>query len=54
MTKEVGMIAHSCGVHSPRHLRRAHARIVAADGRSIPLDELYPDAELGSALATRL
>lgn len=53
MTKEVGMIAHSCGVHSPRHLRRTHARIVAADGRSIPLDELYPDAELGSALAAR-
>jgi len=44
------MIAHSCGVHSPRHLRRKHARIVGADGRSLPLDELYPDAQAGSAL----
>jgi len=39
---EVGLIAHACGVRSPRDLRRHHARVVGADGRSIPLDALYP------------
>ena len=39
---EVGLIAHSCGVRSPRHLRRHHARIVQSDGRSVPLDVLHP------------
>ncbi|MEN1727139.1 MAG: FMN-binding glutamate synthase family protein [Pseudomonadota bacterium] len=43
MTKEVGIIAHSCGVPEPRRLRRFHARVVMADGQSRPLDELYPD-----------
>jgi len=42
LTKEVGMIAHSCGVPEPRRLKRHHCRIVMADGRSVPLDELYP------------
>ncbi len=42
MVYEVGTIAHSCGVRSPRDLRRQHARVVQADGRSIPLDELCP------------
>jgi glutamate synthase domain-containing protein 2 len=40
---EVGIIAHSCGVHEPRQLRRFHCRVVQDSGRSIPLDELYPD-----------
>ena len=53
MSKEVGIIAHSCGAHSPRDLRRRHARIVLADGRSKPLDELYPDAVAGSAIPAR-
>ena len=53
MTKEVGIIAHSCGAHSPRDLRRRHARIVGGDGRSTPLDELYPDAVPGAALQGR-
>lgn len=39
---EVGVIAHSCGVHEPRKLKRRHARIVTATGKSVPLDELYP------------
>ena len=39
---EVGLIAHSCGVRSPRDLRRHHARIVQDDGRSLPLDVLHP------------
>ncbi|MGB5261695.1 MAG: FMN-binding glutamate synthase family protein [Gammaproteobacteria bacterium] len=40
---EVGIIAHSCGVHEPRELKRFHARIVSNNGLSIPLDELHPD-----------
>ncbi|MGI9234532.1 MAG: FMN-binding glutamate synthase family protein [Woeseiaceae bacterium] len=43
MRKEIGTIAHSCGVAEPRQLRRYHCRIVREDGRSIPLNELYPD-----------
>ena len=42
MRKEVGIIAHSCGVDNPRQLKRYHVRLVCADGRSRPLDELYP------------
>jgi glutamate synthase domain-containing protein 2 len=45
MRKEIGIIAHSCGVAEPRGLRRFHCRIVQEDGRSIPLNELYPDVE---------
>jgi glutamate synthase domain-containing protein 2 len=42
LLREVGMIAHSCGVSEPRQLQRRHCRIVGDDGRSVPLDELYP------------
>jgi len=42
MKKEVGMIAHSCGVTEPRRLTRAHCRIVVESGRSVPLDVMYP------------
>jgi glutamate synthase domain-containing protein 2 len=42
---EVGLIAHSCGVREPRLLCRFHARIVVDHGRSISLDELYPDVK---------
>ena len=42
MRKEVGVIAHSCGVPEPRRLKRYHVRLVCPDGRSRPLDELYP------------
>ncbi len=45
MRKEIGIIAHSCGVPEPRRLRRFHCRIVQENGRSIPLNELYPDVE---------
>lgn len=45
MVKEVGIIAHSCGVPSPRRLKRFHARIVTATGQSVPISELYPDVE---------
>ena len=42
---EVGLIAHSCGVREPRLLCRFHARIIIDHGRSISLDELYPDVK---------
>ena len=38
----VGIIAHSCGVRHPRALKRFHVRIVQENGKSTPLDELYP------------
>jgi glutamate synthase domain-containing protein 2 len=44
MHKEIGIIAHSCGVREPRQLKRFHCRVVQDDGRSVPLDEIYPDA----------
>jgi len=37
------IIAHSCGVDHPRALKRFHCRIVQADGKSVPLNELYPN-----------
>lgn len=45
MEHDVGVIAHSCGVASPRQLKRFHARRVTEQGYSIPLDELYPDVQ---------
>jgi len=43
MVKEIGIIAHSCGVNSPRELRRRHARVVQENGLSIGLHELHPE-----------
>lgn len=43
MTKEVGILAHSCGVNTPRELDRRHARIVTQNGLSVALNELHPD-----------
>jgi len=42
---EVGIIAHSCGVESPRKLDRTHCRVVGDDGLSVPLVELFPYPE---------
>lgn len=42
MQKELGTIAHSCGVAEPRLLRRKHARMVQANGMSVGLHELHP------------
>jgi glutamate synthase domain-containing protein 2 len=50
MEKEVGVIAHSCGVHEPRRLKRYHVRIQTDTGKSIPMDELWPYPEPGEAL----
>jgi glutamate synthase domain-containing protein 2 len=50
MKKEVGIIAHSCGVAEPRQLKRHHARIVLDNGRSVSMHELYPEpAQLQAA-----
>lgn len=40
--KELETIAHSVGVSEPRKLSQAHVRLVQPDGKSIPMDELYP------------
>ena len=45
MLKEVGIIAHSCGVHEPRLLRRKHARIATQNGLSVSLEDLQPEPE---------
>jgi glutamate synthase domain-containing protein 2 len=45
MVKEVGIIAHSCGVHEPRLLRRKHARVVTQNGLSVSLEELHPEPQ---------
>ena len=46
MHKELGTIAHSCGVREARRLRRHHCRVVQEDGRSVPLDQLFPEPTL--------
>lgn len=42
LVHEVEVIAHSCGVDEPRKLGRKHVRLVQNNGRSLPLDQLYP------------
>ncbi len=49
LVHEVETIAHSCGVPEPRRLKRHHVRIVQDDGRSVPLNDLYPDPSAPSA-----
>lgn len=44
MHKEIGVIAHSCGVREPRQLTRFHCRVVQSNGQSVPLNELYPQS----------
>ena len=45
MNKELGILAHSCGVSEPRQLKRYHARIRLDNGKSLSLDELYPEPQ---------
>ena len=52
MSREIEIIAHSCGVREPRRLRRHHCRIVTETGRSVPLDELYPNVMPNETRAT--
>ena len=42
LCREVGVIAHSCGVASVRELRREHVRTVMPNGLSAGLIELHP------------
>jgi glutamate synthase domain-containing protein 2 len=53
LVREVGVIAHACGVHDPRDLERKHCRIVTGPGRSAPLSRLHPGVEAGSQVAVR-
>ncbi len=43
MIKEVGIIAHACGVKEPRQLSRSHVRMVFSNSLSKPLNILFPD-----------
>jgi len=44
MHKEIGVLAHACGVSEPRQLKRKHARIVQENGRSMSMEDIYPPA----------
>lgn len=46
IVKEVGIIAHSCGVKNLRALTRSHARIVMGSGDAKGMNELYPESGL--------
>ncbi len=43
LVHEVEVIAHSCGVPEPRRLKRHHVRIIQDGGKSVPMNELYPE-----------
>ncbi len=43
--KEVEMIAHSVGVAEPRLMRRRHVRLMQDNGRSVPMNELFPSVQ---------
>jgi len=43
LTREVGVIAHACGVADPRRLKPKHVRLVTAAGRSVSWAELVKD-----------
>ncbi|MBO9475907.1 FMN-binding glutamate synthase family protein [Shimia sp. R11_0] len=45
LVKEVEVISHSVGVSEPRKLRRRHVRLVQANGRSVPMNEVFPRPE---------
>jgi hypothetical protein len=47
MNKEIDMIAHACGCHHARELKREHVRIVQSANQSIALNMLYPYPEPG-------
>ncbi len=43
-----GLIAHACGAHHARALKGKHVRIVQPNGRSIAMDELFPEQDFES------
>jgi glutamate synthase domain-containing protein 2 len=48
ISKEIDMIAHSCGCRHARELRREHVRIIQGPGQSVALNILYPYPVSGS------
>ena len=42
---DVEVIAHSCGAEDPRGLSRDHMRVVQANGRTITMQELWPQSD---------
>jgi len=44
----VGLIAHACGAKHARALERRHVRLVQADGKSRPFNEIYPPVKLAA------
>lgn len=46
MIHDVQVISHSCAVSRPRLMGRKHVRIVQNNGRSIPMDVLYPRPDI--------
>lgn len=46
INKELGTIAHSCGVKEPRQLNRSHVRMVFSNSLSKPLDVIFPDKKV--------
>jgi glutamate synthase domain-containing protein 2 len=53
MSKEIDMIAHSCGCRHARELKREHVRIVQTANQSIALNMLYPYPIVGSRAASK-
>ena len=51
--KEVGMIAHSCGVREPRELKRFHAQLINDRGVPEAMHEIYPEPEAREPEARR-
>ncbi|NND67428.1 MAG: FMN-binding glutamate synthase family protein [Halioglobus sp.] len=43
MVYEVGIIAHSCGVQSPRDLGRKHVHVISGEGSPVPMLDAFPD-----------
>ena len=50
---DVEVLAHSCGVLDPRDLRRDHMRIALGDGRTAPMQDLWPYPPAATALAAQ-
>lgn len=48
LRKEVEVIAHSVGALEPRELNRSHVRIMQDNGRSIPMQKLYPASDIAA------
>ena len=49
VVKEVETISHSVGVSEPRLMRRRHVRIMQDNGRSVPMNTLYPSVQAAEA-----